>query len=446
MDDHVNVYPDTNIFLHFQPFDQISWEKEVGSASVCLRITAIVIDELNQKKDSHPIAHVRERAQKALSKIRKAVLTGDGRVNPSLSLVCEPALTSFDVSARGLNPSSHDDCILAAIIHYQEMHTDERTVLVTDDSGFALRAYTYKVLSAELSAKLKLPPQEDPKRKQIQELEKRIREVEKGLPRLTLTFTGGADRIEVPLQPEPVPTIEAARSYVAEQIVPRFPLQETAAWRRMMQEANQKPLPEAAAAIMTAMGSIGEMMIAKRNSDVERYFEQFAQYVLAVWKHTNDVARTVELRLQLHNSGSVPAEDVHLIFRFPKTVSIFYNGHLPPAPLPPAVPGQALFAKPKKPQSRLPALTDGIQLVRAVDVGEHYEFRYKLAKLNHHLDEDVTGLHIRFVSYEAASSFTIEYRVAAANAPDPVAGSLHVVVKKPRPGQKRLARRQPRKQ
>jgi hypothetical protein len=441
MDEQVVVFPDTNMFLHFKSFDQIPWPKELGCSSVCLRIAHVVIDELNQKKDTHPAEHIRDRAQKTLSKIRKVFFGQGGRVNGSVQLVCETAGTGLDMGARRLDPASNDDCILAAALEYQEAHAGERVVLITDDSGFALRAYGYELATGELSPKLKIPAQQDPRRKEIEELKQRIREAEKGLPHLNLAFVGGNDRIEQPVYPEIAPSIEGARAYVTDHIAPQFQ-QETVAWREMA-AAEQPQLPDTAAAILETVSLVRNMFVDRRNAANAAYLEQFVQYVFEVWNHGNDMARTRELRLRLQNNGTIPASDVNLVLQFPKTVSVFLLG-VPPAPRPPLRPGQPTIpAAPQ--QASIPAAPGGVRLVRGSDTGDSFEARYHIPKLNHHLDEQF-GLHIRFVSYEAAASFTIKYRIAAVNAPEAVTGSLHVVAKKPQPGQRRLARRQRRPQ
>lgn len=65
----VTAFLDTNVFLHFQPFDQIPWTKELRTDQVALRVPPDVIGELNKHKDGHKTAHLKERAGKILRQV-----------------------------------------------------------------------------------------------------------------------------------------------------------------------------------------------------------------------------------------------------------------------------------------------------------------------------------------------------------------------------------------
>ncbi len=51
MDENIVLFLDTNIFLHYQSFDQINWSVLVGAQNVGIIIPPITVHELNKHKD-----------------------------------------------------------------------------------------------------------------------------------------------------------------------------------------------------------------------------------------------------------------------------------------------------------------------------------------------------------------------------------------------------------
>jgi hypothetical protein len=435
----ITAFPDTNIFLHFRAFEKIDWPEELGADNVHLKIAGVVSWELTKHRESHPVEHIRDRARKTLRAVREIAIDGEGTIESSVTLSCETQLVGYDMAAIGLDAHSQDDCILAAILDYRAKHPEEQVVLITDDDPFAVRAHTYGVASRALREELRIPPQPDKRQKQIQDLKQQLREAKTNLPRLSIGFPSGGATCEIPLKPDVVVTNEDAQRWVAAQIAPLHPAKSVESWRGLAKQAKTRSeMLELSAPFLEALASTGEFMATQANTARVRYFAQSAEYYLLAWKHANDTGRTQELRLVVSNTGTVPAEDLNIFFRIPKVVSVFADDALPPPPTPPTAPGQKPTPTTKKTASMSPR---PICFVRWTDVGDHWEFHYVLPRLNHHLTETLTGLHVRFPSYEMASAFTIEYRLAAVNAPDAATGKLHVVPVKAEAQPKRIAKR-----
>jgi predicted ribonuclease YlaK len=74
------IFVDTNIFLHYQPIEDIPWKDVVDAEEAVICIAPIVIEELDDKKDSHRLSKIRERARKALQLIENSVGRDDFQV------------------------------------------------------------------------------------------------------------------------------------------------------------------------------------------------------------------------------------------------------------------------------------------------------------------------------------------------------------------------------
>lgn len=428
--DSVTAFLDTNIFLHFQSFDQIPWQEELKAATVRLHVAAVVVSELNKHGEKHAVGHIRERARKILKRIRECFLSGTGEVADRVVLCCDAELEGFDMAARQLDPSSQDDCILAAILDYKERHPHERVLLVTDDAPFAVRAYTKGVASVELSERLRLPPQADAKVQEIRELKEKLRDVERRLPRLSLTFPDENAYLEVAIFPDVIVTEADAQNYVRSQVAPLHPGDTVERWNSIATNyklAKSRELSESVAPLMDMMSSIAEMVAMKASTDREIYFDRFASFFVEWWKHTNEMRRTKELRLVLTNTGTTPAEEINIFLRVPKSVGIFPAGGLPPAPSPPPLPGQKRGPVIDPKSAAQVAQAHPIRYVRPVEFPDCWELQYQLPRLNHHVTELLAGLHVRFPSHPAPRPFQIEYRIAAVNMPDPVRGALSII-------------------
>jgi predicted ribonuclease YlaK len=63
------LFLDTNVFLHYQSFDQIDWSALFGVANVEIIIPPVTVHELNKHKDSHPKPRIRARAADIIKKL-----------------------------------------------------------------------------------------------------------------------------------------------------------------------------------------------------------------------------------------------------------------------------------------------------------------------------------------------------------------------------------------
>lgn len=440
----VTAFLDTNVFLHFQPFDQIPWTKELQTDQVALRVPPDVIGELNKHKDGHKIAHLKERAGKILRRVMKSALTNEGRVGDSgaVTITCEQHLPGFDLEARGFDPAITDDRILAAVLDYKERHPDEHVVLVTDDPGAALRAHGYGVVPVGLSETMRIPPAPDEKQKRIRELEERVQSIEKSRPRLAMSFPGGASECTLTIEPDTVVTDAYARAYADGEVAKLAPHQTGAALQQMARKQHKLLDDEVMSSIVKTINAAAGVMAENARENVMRFHSRCAAYYSAIWKHTNDMRRTLDIRLVLENTGTVPAEDIYVRLRLPKGLIIYPQGLPTAAPVPPDPPGTSPKPKQLSVSTTKSNLQHAFEYLGEQELPEHWDIRFRLSRLNHHLTEQLTGLHVRFPTPAAVAPFDIEYRVSAGNTPDAVEGRLSVIPNPPAEGKpRRIARR-----
>jgi hypothetical protein len=325
-----------------------------------------------------------------------------------------------------------DARILAAVLEFKAQHPDEHVVLVTTDPGAALRAHSYGVLVLGLSDEMRIPPAPDEKQKRIRELEERLKEVQKGLPRLSLSFPGGATDLRFMVEPDTVVTDIQARAYADDAVARLSPQQTGASLQEMAKNAQRTPFDnEVAASLANTVSAAAGIMAINARDKVVLFHTSCAAYFSAFWKYTNEMRRTKEIRLVLENTGTVPAEDIYLRLRLPKRVGIFPQGLSTTAPVPPVPPGVAVKPKHLPSPKAKPRAPNAFEYVGPQELPDHWDLRFRLPQLNHYVTEQLVGLHIHFPSPASVGPFEIEYRISARNAPDAVEGRLSVIPNPP---------------
>jgi hypothetical protein len=133
----VTLVPDTNIFLHYQPLDQIPWPKLANATTVDIVLVSQVLRELDDKKNGES-PRLRQRAQRALAQI-------DAWLPPGalVASIADSARLRVRVQEPqqiiGLDFAVGDDRIVAAAM---ELRTEASTptIVVTGDVGMRFKA------------------------------------------------------------------------------------------------------------------------------------------------------------------------------------------------------------------------------------------------------------------------------------------------------------------
>lgn len=153
----------------------------------------------------------------------------------------------------------------------------------------------------------------------------------------------------------------------------------------------------------------------------------------------------MRLEIALVNEGTCPAEDIAIFINYPDGFKLVDKEHLPKQPSAPKAPPRPKTAKEKiEDQFRIPQFTlpdvfrtpdFTANLPEFRNVGrpsirrtKSYDVEVPVGKLKHEFIEALDPMYVVFASFEKARSFTIDYRIHAANMPDTVEGQLHVIV------------------
>jgi hypothetical protein len=137
------------------------------------------------------------------------------------------------------------------------------------------------------------------------------------------------------------------------------------------------------------------------------------------------------------NSGTCPAEDIHVSLHFPDGFMLYDEKHPPKMPEEPAAPSKEMNLFPHSSLlSSLPYMPDirarfpqprdpSVPKIRKTN---SYDVEFEHEKLQHGFIWTFAPLYVAFDSWESAKSFSIDYVIRAANMIDAEEGALGVVV------------------
>lgn len=135
----------------------------------------------------------------------------------------------------------------------------------------------------------------------------------------------------------------------------------------------------------------------------------------------------------MHNSGTCPAEDIHILLHFPDGFLLYHEKRPPKAPEEPSAPSPELNLMPSFSAlsafpniGRMPSFPD--PTLPKIRKTNSYDVTFNFEKLQHGFIRRLTPLYVVFESVASAASFGIDYTIHAGNMIDEQAGQVGVVV------------------
>jgi rRNA-processing protein FCF1 len=432
---------DTNTFLHYASIDHIDWPVLLECDYVVLVLVPVVVRELNKHKDSPNSGKVRERAADALRKLhywsdqRSPIMIRD---SVELQFRVQDALIDFAV--ENLSPNIADDHLLASIIEFRQEDPSRDLLLLTEDLGLKLKARNHGIPVLKLPGDLRLQEELDADQKRIKQLEQEIRDIRDRLPVIKLRFRSGLDRFHLSLK-RPATLGADSLNRSMKTIRDKYPkIEEQPKSDNLTGTSDDRNIGALAARVLAAGFSPGTAK--KYNESLESFFEKYSKYLGRLNEFRNWERRLARLDIELSNEGTCPAEDIDIFMHFPDGFELLNREDLPKPPekpTPPARPRtfqETLAGGFEMPRLYLPDLvsrTPTLPLMRdarhpSIHRTKSYDVELSFRKVKHGLTETLDPLFVVFESTDAARSFTIRYRLYAANLANVVEGQLHVIV------------------
>lgn len=427
------AFLDTMIYLHFKPVEDIPWTEVLEADAVRILVPRITLRELDTHKDSHPLRKIKERARRVLQRLDEWDATSPTKIRPGVEVQLHYRLPGIDYDMYDLDPKRNDDILLATILDYKSQHPDEEVVLVTQDTTPRLVGRALGINSVALSEALALPPEIDAVVQENRDLRKQLERMHSAMPKLSLLFQD-KDRVTNHLHIR-LETLADPEAYVRELI------------KQLRQKYPIRPhMPIALGALTPS-----EEEYARYKTELEGFFSRYEDYLYKDWKFEQSERLTAQIQLQVANDGSAPADDVDIHLLSPGQFELNEDQETPSKrptpPNPPEPPRSRIEIMQDRMEALIkvtpPRLPDLSYLARdhmwreppnvskpTIQKSTGYEVHWKVRRIKHKQSESLHRLAVSFPDYGSATSFSIDYRIQAANLPDQIEGTLHVVVEK----------------
>ena len=399
------LFPDCNIFLHYTSFADIDWAALADVDNVELVLPYSVISTLDKKKYDSADAAVRNRARKVIAKLSSHEDGSPIRENVTLFLLDQEPI--MDYAQQGLNHESEDDRIIAEILRYQEMYSDREIAVVTADGGMRLKCKRRNIPLLEIPEDYRLPDRLDAYSKQIKELQARIAELESTEPILRLTFPSGERFTKFQLRPPRLLSDSEIQRRLQEK---REELLKLRTQTPCYATANNYWLVEQAAAKETL-------------ADYQSYMEKVNEYAI-------HMAKVIDLRFVLTNTGNASAEDTDVYIYADRKFPIANNDELPKRPKTPeqrkrdsVIAGIAGLVRPV-PSTEKPNVS-GPMITRTP---REQVVRFHVQRLKQGTRAVLDNVHADFSAVSEAKSFGLRYSLNSHSLPTDVGGELHVLI------------------
>jgi hypothetical protein len=435
----VVAFADTNLFLHFRPLNEIDWCALLQASAVEIKIAPVVTRELEEQKVMNQSRKLRERAATSLKLLHSYLAQSQVRHGVTLEfLITEP--TAESAAARGLNLQLEDDSLLGTFLLYRDEHPDVSCTLITDDLPLTVKATHYQIHLSPPSEALRLPAEPDVLEKKNKQLEAELLRYKSREPILDVLFTNGEGhaRFHIPRPSEAKPDEERTIQSKLAAAIAKCPLVDLGTQQDSKGIAvKDSPFAEIAESIQKATADLqafGRQFYEDYNARARAYYRHYEKYLRDTVAFRRLATRTIQLKLVLANTGTCPAEDIHVLLHFPDGFTLYGEENPPREPKEPAAPSKEMNLFPNVsllsgfPDIRMPQPRDpSLPRIRKTN---SYDVTLESEKIQHGFVWNFSPLHAAFDSWEAAKSFSIDYTIHAGNMIDERTGELGVIVEK----------------
>lgn len=297
------LFLDTNVFLHYNSFEDIPW-KELVSDDFTIVITPVVQQELDKHKDQS-----REKIQKRARKMSSLLfdyLIGNKECKVPIVRCKEPVPTEEDKLIMDL--SINDNRIILSAL--KSGYDVRDIVLVTGDRNNIFRAIDHNLGHLFLDEKYKLKPEKTESEKRIEELERQLKDATEKVPNPKIQFEDESTSISFcRYVEEDVDAIVNERMASVEIEVPEIKID----------KEEEGSVPDLKRTIMALQGTWSPHY----NEERQEYLEEERAYQNLVVKRDCLDNRFARVSLRLKNDGNSPTGEEKVFIKIPEQVKVY---------------------------------------------------------------------------------------------------------------------------
>lgn len=409
------LFLDTNIYLHYQDFQQIPWNKLLGiEAQYTIVVVPKVHAELDEKKDSAK-GKIQKRAKKISSKLYEILINHEKTKIPVLR--CK-APNPTEEDRRLFDLSRSDNMIILTALKSGWKKDD--IIIVSADKNIQFTAEDFGLGHYLMEDEYLLPPEQDEKDIEIQRLKHELEQLKTRYSSPAVLFDSGDN--EKILNRPLLRNIDEELKCAMDEVIFNFPEATTDNYSKVIADPSYLFTHEIDAAKIEAY-----------NKEREEYIKEEYEYKrLMITKEITD-ASFQKLSFKVINNGTAPTGDMMIFLRFPDNVKLYsYNkSRVSTACLIPLKPEIGWISMPRETRrAMIRPFADVKENVwlwnkdRSIKNREFQEAGYGLLQ-GLQMELDITA----YVNVSDTNSFTIQWAIVDATLSETKRGSLDVIIK-----------------
>lgn len=412
------LFLDTNIYLHYQDFQQIPWNEVLGIDEEC---TVVVVPkvhaELDEKKDSAR-GKIQKRAKKISTRLYNFLMRNEATKIPVVR--CK-APNPTEEDKRMLDLSRSDNVIILTAI--RSGWNKEDIVIISADKNIQFTAEDFGLEHYLMSDDYLLPPEQDEKEIEIQKLRHELEQLKTRRSSPYLSFEGNKGKITL-TRPFQRNLDEELRGVMAELVV-KYPEATRDNYPKVIQDPTY---------IFTRQ--VDDSKIKLYNDERTEYLKE--EYDYQQLKLAKDISDGLYKKISFNvvNNGTAPTGDMMVFIRVPDNVKLYswYESRESKSYLTPLAPGSGMIAIPRKTRRTI------LDMPTTPFMGSQNTLwtwnKDRPLKKNIFKEEVHELLHgllltldtVVYVNVEDTDSFTIAWSIIDASLPEKVTGVLEVVI------------------
>lgn len=412
------LFLDTNIYLHYQDFLQIPWNKVLEIDEEC---TVVVVPkvhaELDEKKDSAK-GRIQRRAKKISSKLYEILMKYE---TTKIPVVRCKAPNPTEEDKRMLDLSRSDNVIILSAI--KSGWNNEDIVIISADKNIQFTAEDFGLGHYLMSDDYRLPPEQDEKDIEIQKLRHELEQLKTRHSSPYLSFEGKKDKITFtrPLQRN----LDEELQGVMTAIVAKYPEATADNYPKVIEDPTY---------LFTRQ--VDDTKIKVYNDERTEYLQEEYEYQqLKLAKVISDESYK-KISFNVVNDGTAPTGDMMVFIKVPDDIKLYtwHESRKSESYLTPLTPVAGMIAIPRKmrramldmPSTPFVGSENTMWVWNEDRPLENNLFKEEVGELLHGLMISLDT--VVYVNVSKTDSFPIAWSIIDANLPEKITGVLEVEI------------------
>ena len=396
----MNIILDSNILLHYRNFEDIPWQDELGCGDITIVLTAMVIEEIDAKKDNEK-GKIQKKAKAVSSRIAEILLNGVTGKYPILYL--ENAYATED-ERRQYNLDRNDNQILYDVAK-SGLDKDDVTI-ISSDNAMLVRAKQQGFKIHKLDDKFLLKEELSKEEKEAQAAIKELERMKNRRPKPLLVFENGENNMKIKRAPAFNREVEIKKR--VEELRHKWP-EKTIEGEQYSFWGN-------------TFSNVSPEMVVQYNASRRKFIEDSEKKIRLEVERDDLQLRMKRITVVVYNGGNAPTGMMNIFVELPEDIEFYSRGckkkvdfEEPTTPnyYPEITKIPSLFVdyKPQIEMWNMESSLDVVEITRKVD------------SLNHNLQH---GLFTLYVDSATCPNFKLKWMLVDAELLDPVEGELNV--------------------